>query len=597
MKSSVYFYVVKGCTYLHLRNLFLFAVLFFSSSINGQNNFTLQLKATDASSTKTLNENKWLNKNSFNDSLQMIAALKEFRLKAINAGYINCNIDSVICRERTCDAIVYTGNIFQWTTLSSGNVDESFFQGTGFSHRFRNEIFSETQLSALMQGVLKNCENNGYPFAELKLDSVNVNNEKISAQLHLEKNKFITIDSVVQRLPEVVADIYLQSYLSIHEGDVYNEEIISRITNRLKELSFLKEKNPYRIIFTDKATKLELYLEPKRSSQFDGIVGLQPQQDKPGKYNLTGDVHLKLQNSFRRAEVLEFNWKQIPPKSQTLKIHFYYPYLFDTPVGPVFDLQVYKKDTLYIDVMRNIGIQYQFSGNNYINAFVRVKESSLLTTYGLQNITVLPTYADIDNTDYGLHGQYEKLDYRFNPTTGMKYSATVSSGKRKIIRNPKINDAVYDSLLLNSIQYNLQLNTENYFPLYKRNVLLLATQWGLLYSKDNTFENEYFRLGGLQSLRGFDEDALFASSFVIGKLEYRYLLEQNSFFSLYYNQAFYEKKNKYGTIRDWPLGFGAGIAFETRIGILSLNYALGKERSNAIQFKNSKVHFGIINYF
>lgn len=46
-----------------------------------------------------------------------------------------------------------------------------------------------------------------------------------------------------------------------------------------------------------------------------------------------------------------------------------------------------------------------------------------------------------------------------------------------------------------------------------------------------------------------------------------------------------------------PVGFGAGITFETRLGIFSFNYALGKQFNNPILFKEGKVHFGIVNYF
>jgi hypothetical protein len=48
---------------------------------------------------------------------------------------------------------------------------------------------------------------------------------------------------------------------------------------------------------------------------------------------------------------------------------------------------------------------------------------------------------------------------------------------------------------------------------------------------------------------------------------------------------------------DFPFGFGAGAAFETKIGIFGLSYAMGRQLDNAISFKSGKIHFGYVNYF
>lgn len=124
----------------------------------------------------------------------------------------------------------------------------------------------------------------------------------------------------------------------------------------------------------------------------------------------------------------------------------------------------------------------------------------------------------------------------------------------------------------------------------------LGTKSGIVYN-DRLFTNELFRIGGLKSLRGFDEESIYASTFSIGKIEYRFLLEQNSFLFAFINGAYYENKSRNFNLKDTPFGFGAGMNFETRIGIMSISYALGKQFSNPVYFRNAKVHFGIVNYF
>jgi len=48
---------------------------------------------------------------------------------------------------------------------------------------------------------------------------------------------------------------------------------------------------------------------------------------------------------------------------------------------------------------------------------------------------------------------------------------------------------------------------------------------------------------------------------------------------------------------DNPFGFGAGMSFETKAGIFSIMYALGKQFDNPIDMKSAKIHFGIISTF
>ena len=113
----------------------------------------------------------------------------------------------------------------------------------------------------------------------------------------------------------------------------------------------------------------------------------------------------------------------------------------------------------------------------------------------------------------------------------------------------------------------------------------------------NRFEKELYRFGGLYSLRGFDEESLTASAYTMAKSEISYILEQNSYLFVFYNIAWYERNLGDSYTSDYPFGFGAGLTFETKLGIFSFSYALGKEFDNPIKIRAEKIHFGLINYF
>src|ERR1019366_2080872 len=107
-----------------------------------------------------------------------------------------------------------------------------------------------------------------------------------------------------------------------------------------------------------------------------------------------------------------------------------------------------------------------------------------------------------------------------------------------IKKNPQINPEVYDSLKLTSTEYKVEYSFDYYFPLSLRNVIDIGAKGGIINSPD-LFQNELYRFGGLNTLRGFDELSIYASNYEMWKVEFRYIMEQNSYLFVFYNQAWY----------------------------------------------------------
>ena len=95
----------------------------------------------------------------------------------------------------------------------------------------------------------------------------------------------------------------------------------------------------------------------------------------------------------------------------------------------------------------------------------------------------------------------------------------------------------------------------------------------------------------------FDEEAILATFFNVITLEFRYLLSQNSYFNVFFDGAYAERRLERSYENDFPFGFGAGLAFETKAGLFGVSYALGRQQKNPIDFKSAKIHFGYVNYF
>lgn len=490
------------------------------------------------------------------------------------------------------------GKKFMWAHLKRGNADMDVLSKLGYSEKlYTNKPFSYSQAAKLIEKSISYYENNGYPFASLKLDSIFVQDNSLSAVLFLNKNKFIKIDSMLIKGDAKINKTFLYRYLGLRPSMPYNESNFRSISKKTKQLAFLTESKALRLDITDKQNKLYLFLNKRNASQFDGIIGILP-DNKTGKTVFTGDVKIKLVNTiFRSGETFDLNWRRLQTQTQDFKGRVIYPYILGSPIGVDYSLKIYKKDTSFIDVNNNAGLQYYFNGLNNLKVFYKQRNANILSASGLAFITVLPDYADVTTQSYGLGLSFEKLDYRFNPHKGFSININGQTGNKTIKKNPKINDMVYTNLQLKSTQYQSEGDLNLFIQIKGNSVLHIGAQYGTVFGSAPVFKNELFRIGGLRTLRGFDEESIYASSYVIPTLEYRFLFAQNSNILLFAEGAWYENLSTSAYFNDMPYSLGAGINFDTKAGIFSLNYALGSQKGNGIDIRSGKIHFGLTALF
>ena len=525
--------------------------------------------------------------------------LRRLRDELHASGYLSASIDSTSLKNGTLTAFLHVGEHFEWASLKPGNIDEEVLSSIGYRERlYYGRTLNPAQFSQLFKRILAYYENHGYPFAAVRLDSSRFDGPKLYGTLHVDRHNLTTIDSLIIKGDARVAPVYLYNYLSIKPGGLYDESKIRRIEARVREIPFLTEIKPTEVSFTPGKARIFLYLSDKKASQFNGILGVQP-DNVTGKVTITGDAKLKLKNALGRGELIDLNWRKLRSLTQDLNVHLNYPFLFDTPIGTDLQLQLYKRDTTFLEVNRSLGLQYLLNGGDYIQATVSRKTSDLISINSIINSSSLPPFADVAVTSYGLGVQRQRLDYRLNPRKGYRFLIEGSVGSKAISKNDsleELNPSIYDDVVLRSTQYTLKGDADYFLPLSKRSTLRLGGKGGYLLN-DNMFRNEMYRIGGIRTLRGFDEESIIASAFAVGTLEYRFLLEQNSHLYAFFDGAWYERRETEDFFHDTPIGFGAGISFETKAGIFSLNYALGQQFDNPIQFRAAKVHFGFSNYF
>lgn len=528
-------------------------------------------------------------------------------------GYIGASIDSVHYDTAQAKVFLYLGARYKWSKLDLDSIEPVALENI-FPKKFSsNEGLDFGKGQEIQEKLLRYYENNGYPFASVSLENVEITGSDVSGRMMVNKGILYHIDSIRIFGKMKIKNRFIQHYLDIFDGEVYSNQKLKLISKRLKELPFMQEASPWDVTMLGGGAILNLYLMPKKSSQIDVLIGFLPSSTPDKKSLLTADVNLNLNNALGSGENILLNWQQLQPESPKLNLGYSQPYIFNSRFGINFAFNLYKQDSNYLQLNGLIGLDYLLAQNKSLKVFYQTEKSYLLSGGVDSNRVIsskkLPANIDVRSDNFGLGYHFFNTDYRFNPRRGTEFDITATAGIKKIEKNNEIinlqdsekppfdYNSLYDSIQLRTYRFRVNASAARYITLSRNGVLKTAANAGILQSPQ-TFQNELFRLGGYQLLRGFDEESIYANRYAVATVEYRFLTGVNSYFYGFSDIASTYTKIGNNSFSNFFISGGLGLEFETKFGLLNLSYAVGKRNDVKFDIRNaSKIHFGYINYF
>jgi len=546
----------------------------------------------------------------FDNSEAAVAFMQQVVPRLQEKGYLSASVDSLSIQESVYRVYVFCGRSYKWANVDFSTIPQGIMvQAAIKKEQWAGRPLQPRQVARVSEKLLQWAEQNGYPFAKVWLDAVLIGDDGgVSGRFMLDKGPLQYIDTIDVQGDMKISRSFLLRYLDLKQREAYDEKKLRGISNRLKELPFLQEAAPWNFEFRLSRNKLNLYLKEKKANQLNAIVGLLPNSAETGKLLLTVDALFAFQNILGQGEQISLTYQNLQYKSPRLKADLIYPYLFNTPFGVDVHFDLFKKDTAFRRTSLQAGIRYQMTPTEYIRAFYHNQSNRLITvdTTFVKANKRLPDNIDVAANGGGAEIGLNRTDYRINPRKGWEARLSGST----LIRNVRKSDAItglrdgtgfdynalYDTLIQRQNQYFINGNLAYYLPLGKKMVLKTGYDGGWV-GGAYLFRNELYQIGGFRLLRGFDEQSIFASQYHVLGLELRLLLDQNSFFYFFSDNAYVESNFNGFTKSDIYNGFGLGTTLETRSGLFTISYALGRNNANPVQFRQSKIHFGYVAYF
>ena len=448
-----------------------------------------------------------------------------------------------------------------------------------FINHNKGDNFFELEISQLeksLDQLNSKIAEQGDPFSTLQLVTLSkLNPDVISANLKIVTNQKRRIDNIIVKGYEKFPKSYIKRFMKLKTGKSFNLNAIKEKVELLENVRFASKIRDPEVLFTKDSTTLYLYLEKTRTNNFDGFLGFGTNENT-NKIEFDGYLDLRLINNLNYGETLNLFYKSDEIDQQTFRVDADLPYLFSSPVGLQVGLNIFRKDSTFLNAKQYAKINYQINAQQKVGIGINATNSTNL----LENDTNILN--DYISNYYTLQYSYIKPQF-YDPLFPINFWFDLSSGFGNRTNDfEKQNQSVFN------------LDTYKIFNLNDKNSIYTRLN-GAILSSDDYLDNELFRFGGINSIRGFEENSLVANLYGVVNTEYRYRLSNTIFVHSVFDAAYYE--NQLTDSKEKLFGFGFGLGLLTNSGLFRLNYSTGKTENRQFKLSDSKVHISLTASF
>jgi outer membrane protein assembly factor BamA len=518
----------------------------------------------------------------YNKSFATYASLEtavfSLKRKLTRLGYIDTVIDTITKQNDT----LFKASLFLGQKINKIRINYpsdlkavllSFMDPKNGDHYFELDI---AQLERVLTELNSKIAEQGDPFSKLQLVHISkLNSDLILADLKIISNQKRRIDKIIVKGYEKFPKSYIKRFLKLRTGKSFNLNGIKEKVELLEDVRFANKIKDPEVLFTQDSTTLYLYIEKTRTNNFDGFLGFGT-NETTNKLEFDGYLDLRLINNLNYGETLNLFYKSDEIDQQTFRIDADLPYIFGSPAGLQIGLNIFRKDSTFLNANQYAKINYQINAKQRIGLGITSTSSTNL----LEADTALLN--DYTSQYYTLNYSYIKPQF-YDPLFPVNFKFDLGTGFGARTNNlGKLNQSIFN------------LDAFKIFNFNTTNSVFLRLN-GALLASDDYLDNELFRFGGINSIRGFEENSLVANLYGVINTEYRYRLSNALYVHSVIDAAYFE--NQLTDRKEKLFGFGFGLGLLTNSGLFRLNYSSGKTENRPFKLSDSKVHISLTATF
>ena len=542
------------------------AILGYTSALYSQE-FNLEINS------KKKTENIFLSKINYNkkhkDSAALFNEIYKVQKKLKKNGYFLITIDSVLHEDKKYIAYLHLNQKIDSVNLKYKNAPALIIQ----KYNFKNNILQIpiNLLEKILNEISSSQELKGNAFSKINLYNFEIKNKTLFADINFTPSKKRKIDKVIFKGYENFPQSFIKNHLNINTNSVFNKKKLQEISQLSQALDFASEIKPPETLFTQDSTFVYIYLKKIKGNSFNGLINFTSQEN--GKLKFNGHLDLKFKNILNKGENLNLLWNSFGDERQEFSIAAKTPYVFNSKITTEVAFSIYKQDSTFLNTTLNANLNYKIKNNANLYASFSSENSKNTLNDLTNNISTYKNYF----LGFGYEYKVAKNDVFKNNLYYLNINP--SFGKRKTT-----NGAFQQIKITTTVSYLLDLN--------RKNSIYFSNKTGVLNS-ENYLDNELFRIGGNNSIRGFKEQSIFVKNYLLQNIEYRYLTSKNSYLYTITDLALISTPSS----KERLYGFGLGYLFNTNNSQINISSAIGTNSKNPINTKDIQLFVNWTNFF
>lgn len=445
--------------------------------------------------------------------------------------------------------------------------------------RFRLETLSggrfETDvIVAELEWAAAALRERGHLFAALEPRVRRSAGGRLGLDVWVREGPEVRVEAVHVRGARRTSDETIRRAMGLAIADLAAPSALRDAAERLERLGYFSAIQGPRFVrgHGERGVGIEVGVEEARNRRAEGILGY---RSRGGETVLTGSVDLALHNLFGSGRELDLRWLRPRSDETRLEVHWLERWLFGTDLSVGVGFRQYIEDSTYVDDQVSLDMRYplsaawegslEFGRRRIVPGSRRVGETPPASL--TRSVTVA----------VGLFA----LDSALDPRRGARGQGSVELGRRD-----------------HESQVSGRGGVEGFWPLGLRGGLRLATNLGGIAGPRE--RPDLIPVGGVGTIRGYDQGVFRTSHYLLGSLEWRWRTGPGSHVSLFADGGVVGLDG--GSSGDLLLdafqwhrvfGYGLGLSIPSRLGMVGLDYGIARGESLA----SGRLHIGMTTDF
>ena len=441
------------------------------------------------------------------------------------------------------------------------------------SYKSEAGLIKIDETDIIAREISKKLSKKGFPFAKVSFKNHELSQSSIiRSNLNIDYGSRRYLDKIIVKGYEDFPANFTNNIFKINKNRFFDIDKATKQSKLIDDTNFARNIREPEILFTNDSTSLYLYLEKIRRNSFDGFISFDSDENS-GKINIQGYAKISIINTFNSGEKINFDFKSQKNQDRSLNSNFIFPYFLGSPFNLKYSLNLIQKDSSFTSNENSIDIELNLKNVKVGLGFQKNKSNSIAQTQFVE---------DFNSKLFNISSEYFIADSN-DKLISEKFKLLVKIGSgKKIQLNNETRLTRYKLELGKKFDFSERFELQSLITKEKIN-------------SENLVNNELIRFGGSESIRGFDNNSIFADGYTLLATNLNFYLNETL-----YVYSIFDIANYTNSILDLDQDiYSGGIGFSTvtENGVISINYSKGNNWGNSFNLKNAKINVIFTTFF